>query len=577
MIRKIEPEESKVEIAKRDGRYLRGTIAESLASDSDHFGKADVHQLKFHGTYQQDDRDRRRALRDRGEGKAHQFMVRTAIPAGVLNAEQYLALDGLGREFGDGSLRITTRQGIQLHGVLKGDLKPTIARINETLLTTLSACGDVERNVMCCPAPLADAIHDTLRRLAREIAVQLRPATRAYHEIWLDEEKIESTQDEEPFYGPQYLPRKFKTGFALATDNCVDIFSYDCGLIALIENGQARGFNVVVGGGMGMTHGRQDTFARLAEPLGRVAVENAVETVRTLAAIFRDFGNRGDRRHARLKYLIAEMGIDRFRKEFRNRVPFKLAAFAPLPHMEYHDHLGSGPQGDGKFFYGLFIENGRIIDRGERRLKTALRTIVSQYRSGIRLTPSQNLLLTDLPESAIEEIERTLIDHGVQPAAELSAVRRYSMACPALPTCGLALSESERLMPDVVDRFERELESLGLADVPITMRMTGCPNGCARPYTADIAFVGRRPDVYHIYVGGRLAGDRVADLYAADTHTDDLVEVLRPLLQTWAADRRPNEGLGDFYQRKLNRGSPRVSITGNEQPTQQLVQLEIKR
>lgn len=577
MIRKIEPAESKVEIAKREGRYLRGTIAETLASDAGQFSKADVQQLKFHGTYQQDDRDRRRALRDQGKDKAHQFMVRTAIPAGVLDAVQYLALDALGRDFADGSLRVTTRQGIQLHGVLKGDLKRAISRINHTLLTTLSACGDVERNVMCCPAPLSDSAHATLRGLAREIAVELRPATRAYHELWLDEEKVESTQEEEPFYGQRYLPRKFKTGIALATDNCVDIFSYDCGLIALVKDGQARGFNVVVGGGMGMTHGRQDTFARLAEPLGRVAVENAVETVRTVAAIFRDFGNRADRRHARLKYLIAEMGIDAFCREFQNRVPFELAASAPLPQMDYHDHLGSGPQGDGRSFYGVFVESGRIIDRGGRQLMTALRTIVSRHRPGIRLTPSQNLLLTDLPKGAVDDIERTLIDHGVQPASDLSAVRRYSMACPALPTCGLALAESERLMPEVLDRFEREFESLGLADAPITMRMTGCPNGCARPYTADIAFVGRSPDVYHIYVGGRSAGDRIADLYAADAHTEELVDVLRPLLQEWAADRRPDECLGDFYQRKLNRGSPRVSITGNEQPIQQLVQLEIRR
>ncbi len=577
MIRKIDTNESKVEVAKREGRYLRGTIAETLDSDSASFGAADVHQLKFHGTYQQDDRDRRRSLRDQGAGKAHQFMVRAAIPAGVLNAEQYLALDTLGRQYADGSLRVTTRQGVQLHGVLKGDLKRAIARINQTLLTTLSACGDVGRNVMCCPAPLADSTHETLRRLAREIAVALRPASRAYHEIWLDEERVVSTQDEEPFYGPQYLPRKFKTGIAPATDNCVDIFSYDCGLIALIEDGQARGFNVVVGGGMGMTHGRPDTFAKLAEPLGRVSVEHAVETVRTVAAIFRDFGNRADRRHARLKYLIAEMGIDRFRREFLSRVRFALAASAPLPKMEYHDHLGHGPQGDGRHFYGVFIESGRIIDRGNRRLKTALRTIVSRHRPGIRFTPGQNLLLTDLPEAAISEIERTLIDHGVQPVSELAAVRRYSMACPALPTCGLALAESERVMPKVLDRFECELDALGLANEPITLRMTGCPNGCARPYTADIAFVGRRPDEYHIYIGGGLTGDRMADLYAADAHTDELVELLRPLLQKWAEGRRPNEGLGDFYQRKLGRGSPRVSITGDEQPTQQLIQLEIKR
>lgn len=559
--------ESKVEAVKRGSRHLRGTIKETLAGEATHFDEADANLLKFHGSYQQDDRDQRRALRDSGQDKAYIFMVRLAIPGGVVTADQYLTLDGLADSHGNGSLRVTTRQGFQFHGVLKKNLKATIAAVNKALLTTISACGDVERNVMACPAPLDDEPHRLLRETAREIAVQLRPASRAYYEIWLDEDEVVNTQEEEPFYGDTYLPRKFKTGIALDTDNCVDIYSYDCGLVAIVAGGRVAGYNVLVGGGMGMTHGKADTMARLASPLGFVSPVHAIETVRTVAAIFRDHGNRADRRHARLKYLINEWGMDRFAAEFRGRVSFSLAPSRPLPPPAYHDHLGRHAQGDGRFFYGVFVENGRIVDRDGVQTKTALRKIVEKHRPGMRLTPNQNVLLTELNEAAIDDIERMLADHGVKLVSDLSAARRYSMACPALPTCGLAMSESERLMPSVVDAFEAELDSLGMRNVPITLRMTGCPNGCARPYTADIAFVGRKPDVYHVYVGGGLGGDRVADLYAADVPTDQLVPALRPLLKKWVLERNSDEGLSDFYQRLIGHTAPREHITGAEQPT----------
>jgi len=569
--------ESKAEATKRDSRHLRGTIAETLAREATHFEGGDKGLLKFHGTYQQDDRDVRHENRKKGVEEAYQFMIRCAIPAGVVTADQYLGLDALSDEYANRSLRVTTRQGFQLHGVIKKNLKATIAGINHTLLTTISACGDVERNVMTCPAPLHDEAHVTLRRVAREIAVQLRPATRAYHEIWLAGEKALSTEQEEPFYGDVYLPRKFKTAIALADDNCVDVYNDDAGLIAILEGSKIVGYNVLVGGGMGMTHGKADTVARLGEPVGFVAPEHAVEAVRTICAIFRDHGNRADRRHARIKYLINDWGIERFRDEFRRRALFDLHDWQPIPRPVFHDHLGRNRQDNGKWFYGVFVENGRIIDRDGLRIKTALREIVNAHRPGLRLTPHQNVLLTDLDEAAVDGIERTLIEHGVTPVTQLSAARRYSMACPALPTCGLAMSESERLMPTVVDAFEAELIALGMRDEPITLRMTGCPNGCARPYTADIAFVGRRPDVYHVYVGGGMEGDRVVDIYAADVKTDDLVPTLRPLLQHWAKNRRHGENLSDFYQRLLKRDQPRQGITGRETPTRVLVQLEINR
>lgn len=569
-----ESRESKVEAAKRQGRYLRGTIAESLASDAESFSETDAQLLKFHGAYQQDDRDLRKKVRAAGGHKAYRFMVRVAIPAGRLTAEQYLVCDELADRCGNGTLRITTRQDFQFHGVLKRNLKETIAGVNRVLLTTLGGCGDVERNVMACPAPLADRPHVFVRDLARRVAAELRPATRAYHEIWLDGEKISPAGEEEPFYGPQYLPRKFKTGVALDTDNCVDVYADDCGLLASVEDGEVVGLNVLAGGGLGMTHRQKDTMARLADPVGFIAPEHGVEAVKTVAAIFRDHGNREDRRHARIKYLIAAWGIDRFREEFRRRFPFELAPPRPLPKAVHHDHLGRHPQGDGRWFYGIFVENGRIADGPARRVRSALREIVRAHRPAVVLTPSQNILMADLPsEDAISQVEATLREHGVPTAEEVSAARRYALACPALPTCGLALGEAERVMPQVVGEFEAELEALGLRDAPITIRMTGCPNGCARPYTADVAFVGRGPGVYNIYVGGGPGGDRVADLFATDVPIGEVFSRVRPLLGSWAASRREGESLGDFYQRILARAEPRRSVTGLEEPTAEKLEL----
>jgi ferredoxin-sulfite reductase len=567
-----EEAESKVEVAKREGRHLRGTIAETLASDATHFGADDIQLLKFHGTYQQDSRDARRT-RTAGEEKAYSFMVRVAVPAGAVTAEQYLALEEIADDHGNGTLRLTTRQGFQFHGVLKGELKATIAGVNRKLLTTISACGDVQRNVMGCSAPLSDADHEAVRRVAETLARELRPASRAYHEIWLDGEKQLSSEDEEPFYGDRYLPRKFKSAVGLSTDNCVDIYAQDVGLLAIVEEGRLRGFNLLVGGGLGMTHRKADTTARLAEPLGLVPLGHEVEAVRIVAAIFRDHGNRADRRHARLKYLVAEWGVERFRDEFQRRASFTLEPAVTLPPLPFHDHLGPHRQPDGRWFYGVFIQSGRITDSAECRVKTALHEIISRLRPGVRLTAQQNILLTDLDATDLEVVERTLRQHGVTPPLELSAVRRFSMACPALPTCGLAVAESERALPAILENLEAELEELGLRDAPLTVRMTGCPNGCARPYTADLAFVGRSLGLYNIYVGGRLAGDRVVDLYSADVPIAELVTAVRPLLLHWAAERADEEGLGDFYQRLLGREERRTTLTGREEPTMELVQL----
>ena len=566
--------ESKVESAKRQGRHLRGTIAEQLDDGGSHFEGDDVTLLKFHGTYQQDDRDARKR-RDESAEKAFAFMVRVALPAGALDADQYLALEEVADRWANGTLRVTTRQGFQFHGVLKRDLKATIAEVNHRLMTTLAACGDVSRNVMGCPAPVDDEVHQAVRAAARGIAQRLRPASKAYHEIWLDGEKQDSTEEGEEFYGDVYLPRKFKTGVALATDNCVDIWSQDVGLVAIANGRTITGFNVLVGGGLGMTHHKADTTARLAQPLGFVTTEHAVEAVRIVASIFRDHGNRADRRHARLKYLLAEWGMERFRAEFARRAEFPLAPPVELPSLPYHDHLGRHRQPDGRWFYGVFVQSGRITDTGGQRLKTALHEIVVRLRPGLRLTGQQNVLLTDLDDAGVKAVEATLRAHGVTPAQELSAARRFSMACPALPTCGLAVADSERAIPELLDRFEAELSALGLRDEPLTIRMTGCPNGCARPYTADIAFVGRSLGLYNVYVGGGLGGDRVVDLFRADVRLDELVDALRPLLVRWAAERAPGEGLSDFYQRLVGRTERRTSISGREEPSAELVALAV--
>lgn len=568
-------EESKVEGIKRNSNHLRGTLAETLNSPATHFAEAEEPLLKFHGIYQQDDRDVRHERRKAGQEEAYIFMARVAIPGGVVTPDQYLALDRLGDTHANNSLRVTTRQGIQFHGVVKDKLKETIATINHTLLTTISACGDVERNVMACPAPLNDEAHVTIRRIAKEIAVQLRPASRAYYEIWLDEEKVVTTEEKEPFYGETYLPRKFKTGIALADDNCVDIYSYDAGLIAITDGGRLIGYNVLVGGGMGMTHNKADTMAALAKRLGFIDPPHAVEAVRTICSIFRDYGNRVDRRHSRIKYLLAEWGMEKFVEAYKERASFTLHPWRETPPIVHHDHLGANRQDNGKWFYGVYIENGRIIDRDEIKIKTALRTIVEKFRPGITFTPHQNLLFTDLDEKTMRTIEQMLVDHGMTPADQLTQARRHSMACPALPTCGLAMSDSERAMPDVLDVLEGELTALGMRDVPLTLRMTGCPNGCARPYTADIAFVGRRPEVYHVYVGGGLPGDRMADLYAADVDVKDIASTLRPLLSNWAAKRSAGESLSDFYQRLFQRTAAREYITGKEDPTSKSIPLEI--
>ncbi len=559
---------SKVEVAKDQGALLRGTIDEVLKDPAaEKFEHDDLQLLKFHGTYQQDNRDQRAERRKEGLGKAYSFMIRIALPGGVATAKQYLDLDAMAQKYTSGSIRITTRQAIQYHGVIKDDLRQTMKSINESLMTTLAACGDVCRNVMASAPPFTDEVYTQIRKTADEVAADMAPKTGAYHEIWIDGERQHLTDEVEPFYGKTYLPRKYKVGVTVMGDNQIDVYSYDAGLIGIVEDGKLVGYNVVAGGGLGMSHGRANTYAQIAYQVGFVSVADGVQAIQNVASIYRDFGNRNDRKQARLKYLIGERGIEWFQAEMKKRSDFDIHPFRATPMVDNQDWLGLHKQDDDHWFYGVFVENGRILDNDQSKNQTAFRAIVEQLGVGVTFTAQQSLLFTGLKEDQIPVLEALLDQHNVARVETLSNARRYSMACPAMPTCGLAVSESERALPDLVTDIENKLETLGLADTKLTIRMTGCPNGCARPYTADIAFVGRRPGIYHLFVGGRLAGDRMADLYAADVKIEEAIETLEPLLLKYKNDRQDNEGLGDFYQRLLNRSETRTRVTGKEEPT----------
>jgi sulfite reductase (ferredoxin) len=552
---------SAVEGIKENSRVLRGGIAEDVAKESDHFGEADKQLLKFHGTYQQEDRDARKARRGEGLGKHYMFMVRCKIPGGRVTAEQYLALDELADAYGNGTLRFTSRQGIQFHGVLKAHLKDTIAGINRTLLTTLGACGDVSRNVMCCPAPCRhDGVRDAMQATARRLALHFAPRSGAYHEIWLNGQPATHLSEhhgktpppagvEEPIYGKVYLPRKFKIGLALPDDNCIDVYAQDLGLLAVVENGAIAGYNLLVGGGMGMTHGNANTFPMLAVPICYVPAGDVIEAAEAVVKLFRDHGNRADRKRARIKYVVHDWGVEKFREVLAGYLGDMPAPPRPVRVGAFPLHLGWHPQGDGKWFYGLSVENGRVKDDGSLRLRSALRAIVERFRPELRLTGMQDVLLCNLDSNTLPILERILDEHGVARPESISRVRQHSMACPAIPTCGLAISEAERALPSILDELESLLQTLGLERETLGVRMTGCPNGCVRPYQSDIGIVGRSGDKYVLYVGGRVQGDRMNFQLKDLVPRGEIAATLEPLLRRFKEERRPGESFGDYCHR----------------------------
>jgi sulfite reductase (ferredoxin) len=543
---------SKNEAIKAASNHLRGPIAEELEQDTPAFGEEAIQVLKFHGVYQQDDRDKRKQARAAGLGKHWQMMIRTRIPGGKVTPEGYLAHDAIAERWGDGTMRVTTRQDFQLHGVLKSDLKASIQAINESLMTTLGGCGDQVRNVMCCPAPLGDRLRTELQEALESVVAGLTPKTGAYHEIWLDGEKVHGVPEgeTEPLYGEQYLPRKFKVGIAVEGDNCIDVYSDDLGLVAMRgPEGGLQGFNVLVGGGLGRTNNKPDTYPAVGRLMAFVEPDQVVEVSQAVVAVQRDHGNRRDRRHARLKYLLAERGLDWFRDQVQARLSFPLRTPRPMRWAPVDDHLGWHRQADGRWFYGLFVENGRIKDEGDLRLRSALREAVTELRPTIWLTAQQNVLLADLQAQDQARLLDILGRHGVPLSEQVPQAVRNSMACPAIPTCGLAVAESERAMPDLIRELAGVLDELGLSEERISFRMTGCPNGCARPYLGDVGFVGTTLGKYDVFLGGDFDGTRLNELYAHNVPRGELTPLLRRVLSAYAEEREPGEEFGNWCHR----------------------------
>jgi sulfite reductase (ferredoxin) len=561
---------SPAEGIKEQSRFLRGDIASELQDGNDHFGKTSESLLKFHGTYQQDDRDERGAGGVDAEGKkkkSYIFMVRSKIPGGKLTSQQLLAEMDLGDEVGNTTLRITSRQGLQLHGVVKSNLKRAIARINEIQLSTLGACGDVNRNVMCCPAPYKRNIYRQTQALADQIAAHFAPRTKAYHEVWLTDSSTGQRElvggasdnghasedggfDIEPIYGKFYMPRKFKMAIGYTFDNCVDLYANDLGLLAITEGDEIVGYNLLAGGGMGVTPSAKKTFPAVAKRICYVTPDTVMKAIEAVFKVQRDFGNREDRKLARLKYVIANWGVPQFKAKVEEYYGGPLADPHPDDVYGFNDHMGWDQQGDGLWFYGLNVENGRIKDTPEMRLKTAIREICRTLQPSIRLTAHQSIIFGDIQPQDRTALEEFLRSHGVKLTEEISTVRRWSMACVAWPTCGLSITESERALPGIIDQVEAELARLGLSNEKFTIRMTGCPNGCARPYNCDIGLVGKARGKYTVLLGGRLLGDRLNFLYKDMIPEEEVAATLAPVFAFFKHARQPGETLGDFCQRQ---------------------------
>ena len=536
---------------KTASNFLRGNLREDMQDASTGAISDDNGQLtKFHGLYLQDDRDLRIALKKAGKEKAFSFMLRVRLPGGVATPKQWLVLDDLAGEIASPSLRLTTRQTFQFHGVLKGNVKPLIQRMHQILLDSIAACGDVNRNVMAPPNPERSAVLQEVYEHAKGWSEYALPKTRAYHEIWLDEEMVAGGESE-PMYGPTYLPRKFKTGFVVPPSNDVDVFSQDLGFIAIVEGGELKGYNVTVGGGLGMSHGNAETFPRLADVLGFIPKDKVNVVGEAVLTTQRDHGDRTNRKHARLKYTIEDRGVDWFRTEVEQRSGVKFAPAAAYEFTTIQDPHGWHACADGTWFYGLHILSGRIRDLEGWSMKTALREIAMIHTGDFRLTPSQNLTISGVTEAQKPVIAAILAKHGLDRENERSGLRLNALSCVALPTCGLALAESERALPAILEKFELVLDEAGLRSDAISLRVTGCPNGCARPYLAEIGFVGKAPNKYALYLGAKYNGTRLNRLVSPSITIDDAVTLLRPTIHRYAKERFEGEGFGDFCERAV--------------------------
>ncbi|WP_202803919.1 sulfite reductase, ferredoxin dependent [Geminocystis herdmanii] len=559
---------SKVENLKERSNFLREPIATELQQDTTHFSEDGIQILKFHGSYQQDNRDNR----VKGQEKDYQFMLRTRNPGGFIPPQLYLALENLSEEYGNQTLRVTTRQGYQIHGILKKNLKTVIGSIVKSMGSTLGACGDLNRNVMAPPAPYKNRPdYQYAWEYADKIADLLTPQTGAYYEIWLDGEKAITAEEapevkayrqknlngtnfeasEEPIYGTHYMPRKFKCSVTVPADNSIDIYTHDLSLVVIVDKkGKLQGFNILAGGGLGRTHRKEETFARSADEIGYVAKDDIFDLVKAVVATQRDYGDRVNRRHARMKYLINDWGVEKFTAKLEEYFGKKIEAFKPLPEWKYEDYLGWNEQGDGKLFIGISVENGRVKNEGNFQLKEALKKVIAKYELPTRLTANHNIILYEIEPQWQEDISKILMDHGVEINPEnVNHLTRYSMACPALPTCGLATTESERILPSILERIDSLLGKLGMKEENIVIRMTGCPNGCARPYMAELGFVGDSPNVYQMWLGGCPNQTRLAQVYVDKLNVNELEKFLEPLFVFFRDNKENNETFGQFCHR----------------------------
>ncbi|MCE2959887.1 MAG: NADPH-dependent assimilatory sulfite reductase hemoprotein subunit [Akkermansiaceae bacterium] len=536
------------EYIKIRSNYLRGTIKEGLADTSTGSMSEDDQQLlKFHGTYQQDDRDLRANRRKHKLDKAYSFMIRIRVPGGVATPEQWLETDRMATQFANGTIKLTTRQAFQFHGIIKSNLKRTIKEINQTAMDTIAACGDVNRNVMCNPNPYLSSVHAEVLKVSQQISDHLTPATRAYHEIWLDGEKIESSEEEvEPIYGKTYLPRKFKITVAVPPSNDVDIYANCLSFIAIVENDKLVGFNVAVGGGMGMTHGSEETYPRLADVIGFCTVEQVNDVAEKVVLVQRDFGCRTERKHARLKYTVDDHGPQWFLEKLNEYLGYNLGPVREFKFEDNGDRYGWVEGVNGKFNLTLFIQGGRVLDTPSYPMRTGLREIAKIHDGDFRLTANQNLMIANVSKEKRPEIEKLLEQYGIKDSHLKSGLRLNSLACVALPTCALSLAEAERYLPELLTELEEVIEEAGLRHDAITIRMTGCPNGCARPYISEIGFVGRSPGCYNVYLGGGFAGQRLSKLFRENFPGGEVKSLLGPIIKHYAKERKEGERFGDF-------------------------------
>ncbi|MEH7493737.1 assimilatory sulfite reductase (NADPH) hemoprotein subunit [Neobacillus niacini] len=544
---------SDVERIKRESNYLRGTLKEVMLDRiSSGIPDDDNRLMKHHGSYLQDDRDLRNERQKQKLEPAYQFMLRVRLPGGVTTPSQWLVMDELADKNGNGTLKLTTRQTFQMHGILKWNMKNTIQEIHATLLDTIAACGDVNRNVLCSSNPYQSEIHMEVYEWAKHLSNYLLPRTRAYHEVWLDEEKVAGTpevEDVEPMYGPLYLPRKFKIGIAVPPSNDIDVFSQDLGLIAIVENDKLVGFNVAIGGGMGSSHGDKETYPQLAKVIGFCTPDQIQDVAEKVITIQRDYGNRSERKNARFKYTVDRLGLETVKEELEDRLGWSLGEARQYHFEDNGDRYGWVKGVQGKWHYTLYIQNGRVADFDGYKLKTALREIAKVHKGEFRITANQNVIIANVSSQKKKKISELIEEYGLTDGSHYSALRRSSMACVALPTCGLAMAEAERYLPKLIDKIEEILDENGLRDKEITIRMTGCPNGCARPGLGEIAFMGKAVGKYNMYLGAAYDGSRLNKMYRENIGEEEILNELRVILSRYAKEREQDERFGDFVIR----------------------------